>query len=153
MGTSSALAAGVGYTAQPWAGCEGGFNAGSSDASGRTYVPCGTSSVVGVYDASGALVDQIDLGVFATDVAPTRDGSAVYVANYGRPFRMERQSDGTWRKGAWSPAAYQLGGQQYAAGGLSVATDAAGNVYLADGAWAPNQTNTVVKYGPDGRVL
>ncbi|MBC7462626.1 MAG: hypothetical protein H7287_14825, partial [Thermoleophilia bacterium] len=47
----------------------------------------------------------------------------------------------------------QLGGQQYAAGGLSVATDAAGNVYLADGAWAPNQTNTVVKYGPDGRVL
>lgn len=148
-----ASAAPVSYESRAWVGCEGGYNSGSFDDAGRTYIPCGSPTTIGIYDPGGALVDRVELDVFATDVAPTADGASIYVATTGAPFRLTKGATGSWARDSWKPAPYSMNGSSYSAGGLFVATDAAGNAYFADGAWAPNQNHTVVKYDSNGNVV
>jgi hypothetical protein len=143
-----------GYASHPWPGCTGGFNSGSWDDSGIVYVPCGAPSTIGAYDADGRLIRSIPAGRFVSDVAPTRDGRFLYLAGDGPPSRLARQSDGSYAPDpTWRPERYPIWGTSYAPGGYFIATDAAGNVYLADGTWGANLTHTVVKYDPTGRFV
>lgn len=149
----AASAADGGYSTHPWAGCPGGYNSGSWDDAGRLYIPCGSPSIIGVYDTNARLVESITTNRFVSDVAPTRDGRYLYLAGPDGPSRLVRNAQGTWVVDAWTPASYTLWNRQFNVGGHFVATDVAGNVYYADGAWAPNSTHTVVKYAPDGRLI
>ncbi|MCW2961248.1 MAG: hypothetical protein JWM90_1635 [Thermoleophilia bacterium] len=141
-------------TVQSWPGCTGGFNSGSFDGAGRTYVPCGNPTTVGIYDTAGKLVDQFDAATHHTDVAPTIDGNLVYAAGPAGPMRYRRAGDGSWARDlAWAPVRYPIWGTSYPAAGFYVAVDARGNSYYADGMWASSNVNTVVKYDPTGQFL
>jgi len=152
-GTARAAVGAGGYASHVWAGCGGGFNSGSWDAAGRVYVPCGSPSVIGVYDTTGALVDRINVPFQVTDVAPSRDGQIVYLAGASGGRRAVRSAAGTWSVDAWKPATYSLYGKQTPAGGYYVAADAEGNVYFADGMWATSSAHMVVKYRADGSLV
>jgi len=144
----------AGYAVESWAGCGAGYNSGGWDDAGRTYVPCGSPTTVGVYSPSGELVESVPLGVGSTDVAPTADGQYLYAATGSGPRRYARGSNGTFtRDTTWSPARYPMYGSTYALGGLNVAVDGAGNSYWSDGAWASNGTHTVIKYAPNGTYV
>lgn len=151
--TAPGASAAVSYGVFSWPGCGGGFNTGSFDSAGRTYVPCGSPTTIGVYDSATNLVEQIELDFTVTDVAPTADARYLYLAGSAGARRLVRGSSGTWQVDTWQPARYPIYGTTYRVGGNSVATDAAGNVYYADGAWAPNSTHTVVKYAPSGAFV
>lgn len=143
------------YASHSWPGCNGGFNSGSWDDAGLVYVPCGNPSTIGVYDEAGTLVRSIPTGRFVSDVAPTRDGRFLYLAGPGAPARLARQDDGSYAADpTWAPQQYVMwGSSRFTPSGYFVATDAAGNVYVADGTWGTNLTHAVVKYDSTGAVV
>lgn len=163
--TAPAASARNGATIESFTDCVGGYGpadgysggryAGGSgwDEAGRTYLACG--STVRIYSATGNLHRSVPLPFIAEDVAPSPDGSAFYVARWdASPARMELQGDGGYRHdAAWAPQPYSLYGKTFTPKGHWLATDAAGNLYLADGAWTSNRTHTVLKYAADGQLL
>jgi hypothetical protein len=68
---------------------------------------------------------------------------------------MARQADGSYAADAsWTAKRYQMWpGSWYTPSGYFIATDAAGNVYVADGTWGANQTNAVIKYDSAGTYV
>lgn len=149
-GTASAA-----YTLVPWSDCLGGFNSGSYDDAGELFVPCGAgTSTLRVFGADGNLKTFTALPFFASDAAPSPDGAYVYVTSADIvPRRLDRQPDGSYvLDPGWAPQSYSLYGAR-TPHGVFVDTDSLGNIYLADGAWSPNNTDTVVKYAPDGTVI
>lgn len=154
---STAYASGLGgYKSHNWPGCGGGFNSGSWDSNGLVYVPCGNPSVIGIYDQDAHRTGQVDLDYFVSDVAPTRDGSYLYVATgSSAPRRLARQSDGSYlADDSWQPESYVMwGSSRFEARGYFVATDAAGRVYVSDGYWSPNNTHTVLVYDSFGKLI
>ena len=149
-----ALADTGGWASHPWPGCLGGTNSGGWDDSGLVYVPCGNPSVIAVYDESAHLVRTIPTGRFVTDAAPTRDGAFLYLAGPAGLTRMARQPTGSYAPDtAWHPDSFQMWGSTWQPQGHYVATDSAGNVYLADGTWTQNIAHTVIKYDPAGHVV
>lgn len=143
------------YESRPWSGCGNDYASGSFDTAGRTYVVCGAPSTVGIYAPDGALERTIDLPAHASDVEAVGDGHTLYVAYLsGPPRRYLRAPDGTYADDpTWRPEQYVMwGSTKFSPRGLFLDSDAAGNLYLADGYWASN-THTVVKYAPSGRVV
>jgi sugar lactone lactonase YvrE len=73
--------------------------------------------------------------------------------------RLNRQADGTYAVDAsWKPQRYSIDGVLQQPWGRNLATDAAGNIYVADGAWqhqdgVRGDQNTVVKYAPNGALI
>ena len=143
------------YSVSDWRGCGGGYNGGSWDDAGKLYLLCGSPSTLVVYNANGGLDQQVPLGFYGHDVAPSPSGEFLYVATGGGPpRRLNRQAGGGYKVDtAWRPAAYTFGGAAKSPRGVFVATDGGGNIYLSDGAWSGNDTHTVVKYRPDGSVV
>ena len=167
----------------------GGYNtsergSGQMDTLGRLYVPCSQSATaagtlyhdnyVAVFNAAGDRIARIpmdftpDDGRTSTDrvsdVAPSPDGSFLYVIKYAeyRAYRFDRQPDGSYRANPnWRLAPYP-----YAGGGAAVvqpagqflATDAAGSIYFSSGLWSCNAPtgcadDAIVKYRPDGSYV
>lgn len=142
------------YTVEPWADCGAGFNSGSYDDAGTLYVPCGNPSTVRAFGADGLEKTSVGLSFFVSDVAPSPDGAYLYVTSSDiAPRRLNRQADGTYVLDPnWAMQQYSLYGAKTPHGAF-LDTDSAGNIYLADGAWSPNNTHTVVKYDPAGNVI
>ena len=134
-------------------GCDGTGGGSSWDDAGRTYLTCGDT--VRIYAENGSLEQTVSPGLTAYDAAPSPDGSFIYLATgKSNPVRLDRRADGSYsRDTTWRLATYSLYGTQYAPTGRSIATDAAGDIFVGDGAWAGNLTHTVVKYTPDGRFV
>jgi hypothetical protein len=174
----------------------GGFNytergSGQMDSRGVLYVPCSQSrgdvgengplrhdNYVAVINGAGVMVDKIPLdftpddGVASTsrasDVAPSPDGSYLYVVHYTEftVYRFVRQADGSYRadsQAAWSLRNFVGTGNpcfDCKARGQFLATDGAGDIYLSAGLWtclddSPHCTeDAIVKYRPtDGVAL
>ena len=183
---TKSLPADRGYTVEPFSECMSdagldafgfAFKSGSSwDSAGRMYLACGTS--IRIYDANGAFLRSVPLpsDLFAWDVAPSPGGEYLYVArDYytvtdaeargSGPRRLTRQADGSYvLDSTWRLADYVLPGTgTLQPWGRWLATDAGGNIYVADGAWEekPNNTSglrqgpphTVVKYSPSGAFI
>lgn len=170
----------------------GGFNytergSGQIDGRGYLYVPCSQSAgpdgtlhhdnYVAILDASGRQVGRTPLdfapddGVASTtrasDVAPSPDGSYLYVVHYTEftVYRFVRQPDGSYRANTqaewslgWFPA-YGGGAPAYKPRGQFIATDATGHLYFSTGLWtcmegSPHCTdNAIVKYAPSGAFV
>ena len=143
------------YSVENWTGCGGGYNSGSYDDAGNLYIPCGNPSTIRVYDPAGQLQRQISLGFFVSDVAPSPDGQFLYTASGdATPRRLNRQADGSYALDAnWRLASYPMYGQQTTPRGHFIATDGAGNIYLADGAWSSSNAHTVIKYAAGGAFV
>ena len=141
-------------TVEPFDECSGGFGSGSNwDNADRTYLACGSS--VRVYTAAGEFERSIALPFAVSDVAPSPDGAHLYVARgKDAPKRLNRKADGSYAvDAAWAPASYLLDGATVTPQGHWLATDNDGFVYLADGAWTDADSNTVIKYTPEGTVV
>ena len=151
--TAPAASAEETTTIEAFTECNGGYGSGSGwDDAGRTYLACG--STIRVYTATGAFERSISVPFTADDVAPSPNGAHLYVARgSASPARLDRQGDGSYAVSGWAPQSYSLYGTTYAPKGRWLATDAAGNLYVADGAWTSNSTHTVLKYAPDGRLI
>lgn len=138
-----------------------GSGSGARDGRGLLYVACssldGTARQhIRVHDAIGVRRGTIDVTAgtgTVSDVAPSPDGRFLYVARGQVIQRMVRQADGSYLSDpAWSLAPIQMYGTTYPALARHVATDAAGNIYLAAGMWASG-LSTVVRYTPDGTFV
>ena len=152
---AAASTASAAYTQVPWTDCGGGYNSGSYDDAGELFVPCGSgTSTLRVFGADGNLKTWTALPFYVQDAAPSPDGDYVYVSGADIvPRRLNRQPDGSYvLDPSWAPAHYDLYDDR-TPHGVFIDTDSAGNIYLADGAWSPNNTNTVVKYAPDGSLI
>jgi O-antigen ligase len=145
--------------------CGGARGSGQADELGNFYVPCGVLNRIfrphiRVYDANGAVRQVIEIDyrdgdqAQATDVAPSPDGSHLYVMRR-RLWRLNRQPDGSYvldRTWKLQPFPYPAWGGKHDVRGEFVATDALGFLYLSSGTWYPTP-NTVVKYSPTGRFV
>ena len=134
--------------------CGNNYASGSYDSAGNVYVPCGDHSKIKVMGPDGTLKREIQLGFLTNDVAPSPDGAYLY-ATRGKaaPVRLNRQTDGSYiQDSTWKPASFQMWGATYQPSGQKITTDAAGNIYLADGSWA-NDHSIVLKYGPAGNLI
>jgi hypothetical protein len=156
----------------------GGFNtsergSGQMDGAGRTYIPCSLNTAgqhanyIAVYNAAGARIGEIPLRFpgragtdRASDVAPSPDGSFLYVIHYAEytAYRFNRQGDGSYVADPnWRLANYpdKNGGVARPLGQF-LATDGNGDIYFSSGLWACNvgcTDDAIVKYGPAGNVI
>jgi hypothetical protein len=160
-----AAASATSYTTERFE-CAGTRGGGQADARGWFYVACdqlnGTSQPgIAIYDPNGAAAGRVRLDFadgasnLATDVAPSPDGSYLYVVRGQRPWRLDRQADGSYVVDrAWKLAAYPYPawGGTYAATGEFIASDAQGAIYFSAGTWT-SAPPTVLKYAPDGTYL
>ncbi len=156
----------------------GGYNtsergSGQMDSYGRLYVPCSLndagvhSNYIAVRDVNGNRASMIPLrftaGSTATDraadVAPSPDGSYLYVIKYAdyTAYRFDRQADGSYvRNTTWKLENYPYSGGADEVNrplGQFLATDGNGDIYFSSGLWAQNAGGTddaIVKYHADG---
>ncbi len=154
---------------------------GQMDAAGNLYLPCSSNEATGAHDnyiavfnAAGVRTGRISLDFTpddgqgytdrASDVAPSPDGSFLYVIKYAdyTAYRFVRQANGTYRaqsKAEWALATYPFAGGGAATNrplGQFLATDANGDIYFSSGLWAENAGGTddaIVKYRPDGSYV
>jgi hypothetical protein len=144
---------------------------GQMDANGFLYMACSQvngvhSNYVGIFDTLGHQVQSVPLDFVgdgrttsrASDVAPSPDGQYIYAMFYdttsgGLTYRFARQPDGSYRvqpQSTWH-LAQAVGGSAL---GQFLATDAAGDIYVSSGLWAPaNAVQAIVKYHADGSFV
>lgn len=147
---------------------------GQMDAAGRMYLPCSVAdngqhyNHIQVFNAAGQRIQQVPLRFpmnpngtdRASDVAPSPDGSFLYVIHYATytTYRFNRQPDGSYVADAnWrlAPYPHRFGGLARPLGQF-LATDGNGDIYFSSGLWACNVECTddaIVKYGPAGNVI
>jgi hypothetical protein len=133
-----------------------GGGGGQSDSLGNLYVATGAE--VRVFDSANQLTRRIRLPFAAADVAPSPDGSTLYVThNDGgvyKPERLVRGADGSYAVDpSFQLEAFPYGGVMQHAEGMRIATDGSGNLYVADGTWSSNLLHTVVKFTPEGKYV
>lgn len=151
--------AAITYEQASWE-CGGSRGSGEADAAGNLYVTCERGAGmagphVRVYDATGAARSTVPLPGYATDVAPSPDGSLLYVMERGtnRVVRYARTAAGGYARDAgWRLAWYPLWGGWYEPLGEFLTTDDHGNLYVTSGTWT-SAPSTVVKYRPDGSYV
>ncbi len=140
--------------------CGGPRGSGQTDRSGNLYVTCATDngitrSNIQMYSSAGVRIGTIYLPTYATDVAPSPDGSSVYVFDSSGQVvrRWNRQLDGTWRQDpAWSLSSFQRWGGTWQPTGEFIATDDEGYIYVSTGTWT-SAPNAIVKYAADGSFV
>ncbi|MBC7460966.1 MAG: hypothetical protein H7287_06355, partial [Thermoleophilia bacterium] len=154
------------YTPERLTNCGGWRGGGQRDTAGNLYLPCRTDAVlqrasIRIYGPDGTLTRTVavpnipDNGGELSDVAPSPDGRYLYVATYNtkRYFRLVRQVDGTYAYDA------DFRFQQFAYGtkrdprGEFIATDAQGEVYIANGTWVGGAPIVMLHYAADGTFL
>lgn len=174
-GVSQAQAAEYQRTSLPY--CGGTHNSGSSDRAGNVYIACGTTTSSDIYryapDGSRVKLTAQTLPFFVSDVAPTQDGSKLYLSEAvsgGRATKIRRMEQQTvnsyalsdaWSGGTWKLGDYTHNTKTYVPKGYKLTTDDAGNIYVADGASSnadqtdPNggDISLILKYSPSGTLL
>lgn len=133
-----------------------GGGGGQADRSGNLYIADGGR--VRIFD-----VDQREIGSFnvpsgAVDVAPAPDGSSAFVVsrvgNHYEIKRFAKSEAGNWGMDSnFALEQFPYGGKLHTAEGMRIATDAHGNLFVADGVWSSNSLNTVVKFDSNGRYV
>jgi sugar lactone lactonase YvrE len=125
---------------------------GQADANGRLYVAAGNELRIFGPDNTAIAVSKLPFA--PNDVAPGPDGSFIYALEGTTPRRLNRQADGSY---AIDPNfrldPIQYGGKPYAAEAYRIATDAKGDLFVADGVWTSNVLNTVAKFDPNGKYV
>lgn len=135
----------------------GGSGGGQRDASGALYVSRGAA--IDVFNPDLTLRQRIEVPSKTTDVAPSSDGSVLYITQRQAdgailPMRMNRAADGSYvLDPKWKLDTFPYGGKDHQAEGLRLATDAGGNLFVADGMFTKNLQSTVIKYDPQGRYV
>jgi sugar lactone lactonase YvrE len=125
---------------------------GQTDAQGRLYVAAG--SELRIFDADNKAIAVAKLPFAPNDVAPGPDGSFIYALEGTTPRRLVRQGDGSYAVDAnFHLDPIQYGGKPYAAEAYRIATDAKGDLFVADGVWTSNVLNTVAKFDPNGKYV
>lgn len=138
--------------------CGGTRGSGQVDNSGNLYVPCSSkgglnSPRVEVWSAAGTLVRTIPLTAYATSVAPSPDGSVLYIVTGHVLKRVVRQATGVYVLDTlWKVDTYPQWGAMYQALGEFVKTDAQGNIYFSSGTWTASPSS-IIKYSPAGRMI
>ncbi len=141
--------------------CGGQRGGGSTDATGRLYVACWHAGGAAyqpnvlVLRADGSVQQRVFLNSYATDVAPSPDGSSIYAfRNQTKEVeRWQRRLDGSYvRDPNWQLAAYPMWGTMYRPRGEFLDTDDAGFIYVSAGTWTDAPTR-MLKYRPDGSLV
>ncbi len=119
-------------------------------------MPVGSS--IKVFDSEQNELGTIPIGKTAYDVAPAPDGNSAFVVTkvdgVYTPQRYVKAGDGSWSLDTnFHLAQFPYGGKMYDAEGLRIATDARGNLYVADGVWTANKLNTVIKFDAAGNYV
>jgi sugar lactone lactonase YvrE len=129
---------------------------GQTDERQYTYTVCQSAANEGylrVDDPAGNRVSYVRMPG-ANDVAPSPDGSVVYVSggDTGVVRKFVRQGNTYVRDASFRPT-FKQWGVTYNADGHQIATDGYGNLYIANGVWMDPSPNMVTKYGPDGKLI
>ncbi|MCW2948999.1 MAG: phage tail protein, partial [Thermoleophilia bacterium] len=158
------------YTGEHFDGCGGPRGGGQRDNAGNLYLPCARTATtntptIRVYNAAGTLVSataspQLPGGsAYLSDVAPSPDGSYLYVAQNDTKsyYRLVRQGNGSYAYDAsFHFAQYQYGPTLKDPHGEFLTTDASGNIYISNGTWVAAwlaAPMTVLRYDASGRFL
>lgn len=133
-----------------------GQGGGQADARGNLFVA--SEREVKIFDTNQRQTGAFPVPEGALDVAPSPDGtSAFVVSKIGdkyQPRRYEQLPNGRWQLDAeFRLEQFEFGGRMQDAEGMRISTDQQGNLYVADGMWASNSLNTVVKFDPNGKFL
>jgi sugar lactone lactonase YvrE len=131
-----------------------GSGGGQGDDRGNMYVANGNK--VSIFDKNQKEIGSFPVPAGAVDVAPAPDGSSAFVVsrvgNKYEPQRYVKGADGTWsRDMAFKLEQFPYGGRMHDAEGMRIATDAHGNLFVADGVWSGNSLNTVIKFDSTGK--
>ena len=133
-----------------------GNGGGQADDAGHLFVSSGTE--VKILDRNQKQIGSIPVPQGAVDVAPAPDGKSAFVVsvvgNKYLPQKYVKGADGSWSKDAnFKLEPFEYGGRMHDAEGMRIATDAKGNLFVADGVWSSNSLNTVVKFSPEGKYI
>lgn len=133
-----------------------GGGGGQADDRGNLYVAEGRQ--VKIFNARQRVTGTIPVPAGAVDVAPAPDGNSAFVVsrvgNRYLPQKYVKGEDGSWAKDAtFKLQPFEYGGRMHEAEGMRIATDAHGNLFVADGVWTSNSLNTVVKFDKDGKYV
>jgi sugar lactone lactonase YvrE len=133
-----------------------GGGSGQSDDAGNLFVANGGK--VTIFDAQQRELGTIPVPQGAVDVAPAPDGNSAYIVSRvdGKylPQRYVKAADGSWSKdAAFKLEPFPYGGKMHEAEGMRIATDAHGNLFVADGVWTGNSLNTVIKFDQQGKYV
>jgi DNA-binding beta-propeller fold protein YncE len=144
------------YEAKRWTKCpDNKRNGGSYDGVGRVYIACGEGkrAFVLVLDANGQKLREIKTRTTVSDVAATADAGLLYLARGAKTtLRLKREGGKYLRDPSWDPEPYPTypGSDPVTPTGHFIATDAAGDVYVADGAAGGRLYHRVLRYEADG---
>ena len=131
-----------------------GTGGGQGDELGNLYVANGAK--VTIFDAKQQVIGEIPVPGGAVDVAPGPDGTYAFVVsavgNRYVPQKFVKAADGSWSIDAsFKLEQFPYGGRMHDAEGMRIATDAKGNLFIADGVWTSNSLNTVIKFDANGK--
>jgi sugar lactone lactonase YvrE len=139
--------------------CGGQRGSGQTDRAGNLYVTCynynGASEPnIQIFTPGGVLRQVIQLDARAFSVAPSPDGSIIYVVKTGTSAveRWVRSGSTYVHDAGWRLAAFPSDGGLAQPTGEFVAVDASGYIYFSTGTWT-NAPMAVVKYAPDGSYV
>jgi sugar lactone lactonase YvrE len=125
---------------------------GQTDASGKLYVAAG--SELRIFGPDNKAIAVAKLPFAPNDVAPGPDGSYIYALEGTTPRRLNRQADGSYAVDtSFQLEPIQYGGKPSAPEAYRIATDAKGDLFVADGVWTSNVLHTVAKYDPNGKYV
>lgn len=146
-----------GYTTAPL-GCSMN-SGGQADQRGIMYVAC-KDRILRFHEDGRALAPIVLGGAGLADVAPSPDGSLLYVVRRGAMgwpvIRYRRVEGTTYKLTDWEPQGFLMGGVRRPINARNISTDAWGDLYVsnqgryADGTQAYTR---IVKISPDGHVL
>lgn len=133
-----------------------GGGSGQADDRGNLYVA--DARAVKIFDRNQQLVGSFAVPPGTVDVAPAPDGNSAFVVsrigNKYQPQRYVKDAAGSWSLDAnFKLEQFPYGGRMHDAEGMRIATDAHGNLFIADGVWTGNSLNTVIKFDKDGKYV
>ncbi|MCW2927609.1 MAG: Ig-like surface protein [Thermoleophilia bacterium] len=153
-GANAALVTDADYTvAAATAGC--GY-LGQTDNNGVFYTWC--NGKIARWDKAGTRLADIAMpaGVGAGDLAPSPDGTYLYVSQGGNPVRRLNRNAalGTYALDAtWQLAQLSVWNVKSATFGAFIATDGRGDIYVSNGSLTVDGQRSIAKFSPAGTFI
>lgn len=167
--TSNASAAAASDTyAMGDSGCTNWTNGAWAPLTGTSYINCGGTDTIRVIPPPGSAQQPTSVtnpsGSTLFDLAASPDGAFLYgvyhntiypEAQYRTARRFNRRADGTYALDpTWKLERFPYGANTYAPDGISIAVDAFGDIYFANGLYPQLDTPSVlVKFDADGKYI